>query len=479
MIIGRDNETTLLNKLLAEKEAAFIATWGRRRVGKTYLIRESFANKKNCIFFHATGLYKQKQQQQLEKFSQSLSEAFFDNTPISTPNSWGDAFKIIHNQITKTSKKTVIFLDELPWMATAKSDLLSTIDYYWNRHWQQLNNVILIICGSSVAWIIKKIIHHKGGLHARVTHKIKLEPFTLAETQSFLRNRKIKLNHQQMTQIYMAIGGIPHYLKNIQPGLTAEQNIQQLLFDNNAPLQNEFELLFSSLFNHSEAYIELVKLIAKQRSGVNKSVLRETCKLSPKGSLLSVRLNDLCLAGFIKEHIPQGKTKGAYYKLIDEFCLFYLRWIEPNKHQDFLPAYWLSQSTQPAYYSWSGYAFEALCMKHLKQITQALKIHTGGTASAWQHLPTKKDPEGAQIDLVINRDDKAITLCEIKFTHSPFTIDKAYARNLLNKLEIFRTVTKTNKQLFIAFISANGLKETMYSEELVSNLVVLEDLFKK
>lgn len=477
MIIGRVKELKLLDKIYNSREAEFLVVYGRRRVGKTYLIREYFTNQK-CKLLHATGLQHGSQKKQLKKFAEAISETFLDNIALEVPKNWDEAFNILHKQLSKHEGKVVIFLDELPWMATRRSGLLEEIDYYWNRNWSKMPNVILIACGSSASWLIKKIINNKGGLHNRVTRLIKLLPFTLAETDEFLKSRDIKLNQNHVLSLYMALGGVPYYLKYVEKGLTAEQNIQNIFFTKEAPLQNEFSKLFESLFENSDAYVELVKLIAKRKEGARRSELKIDAKLSSGGGRLSKRLQDLKEAGFIEEIIPWGRSIGEYYKLIDEFCLFYLQWIDTQKQKHFTPDYWLTQSQRPSYYAWSGYAFESVCMKHVDHIIHALNIKASGQVGAWRFIPRKKLGEGAQIDLVIDRSDNAITVCEIKYTDQKFAIDKQYAKNLKKKIEIFKGKTGTNKQIFLAMICANGLKNTSYSGEHIDGGVVsLDDLF--
>jgi len=479
MLIGRVNEQGLLAKVYNSKEAEFICVYGRRRVGKTFLIREFYTDK-DCIFFHATGLQKGSFKKQLKKFTESISTTFFDDTPIETPKTWEEAFSLLHKQISKIStKKIVIFLDELPWMATPKSGLLQEIDYFWNHYWSKTKNVILIACGSSASWLIKKIIYNKGGLHNRTTCQIRLLPFNLFETKDYLRSKSIKLNNKQILALYMALGGVPYYLSYIEDGLTAPQNIQKLIFDKNAPLKDEFNKLFESLFNNAPAYIELIKIIARKKEGIRREELKSMAKLSLGGGRLSERLKDLCAAGFIEEYVPWNRSRGEYYKVIDEFALFYLHWVYAQKDKQFAQNYWISQSQKPAYYAWAGYAFESICMKHADHIIRALNIHSASTIGSWRFIPRKHLETGAQIDMVIDRTDNAITLCEIKYTENPFVIDKEYAKKLKERIEIFKTVTKSDKQIFTAIISASGLKSTGYSNELVSGQVTLDNLFEK
>lgn len=479
MIIGRDKEKIRLNKLFLSKEAELLALYGRRRVGKTYLIREYFSKKK-CFLMHVTGVDKSPMKTQLKKFSDALSQTFLNNIPIEVPKTWEAAFKLLDQQIKLHPKdKVVVFLDELPWLATRKSDLMNTLDSYWNQHWSQLKNLVVVLCGSSASWMIKNIIYNKGGLHNRISCEICLAPFSLAETKEFLNYRGVKLNQKHILSLYMALGGVPYYLKYVEPNLTAEENIQEIFFEKSAPLADEFNKLFQSLFNNAPAYIELIKLIAKHRKGLTRSELQTAAKLSTNGGRLSERLENLCRSGFLEEHIPWGKKTGEYYKVIDEFCLFYLTWVGAGKNKKFTRQYWLEKSRGQSYISWSGYTFEAVCFKHLEQVTKALNLKTAVQIDSWRFIPRKHLETGTQIDLLIDRTDNAITLCEIKYSSNPFVIDKSYAKNLENKINTFAEKTNTNKQIFLAIISAHGLKKNKYSEELISSVVTLDDLFKR
>jgi len=476
-IIGRHKEQQSLEKIFNSKEAEFVVIYGRRRVGKTYLIREFFRKKKG-LFFHATGLQNGSLAHQLQKFSTALSEAFFDSTPLAIPKNWSEAFRLLHQQLIKNQKKITVFLDEFPWMATPKSGLLSELDYYWNHYWSSMPHLTLIVCGSSASWLIHKIIYNKGGLHNRVTLQLKLLPFSLAETQAYLSSRKIKLSHPHVLLIYIAIGGIPYYLRYVQPGLSVAENIHYLFFDSNAPLKDEFEKLFASLFDHQDDYIELIRLIFQKRDGISRTALKDQVKLSSGGGRLSKKLNDLVMTGFIDTYTPWGKTKGTYYKLVDEFVLFYLYWMDTEKSKRFTADHWITQSKLPSYSAWLGYTFESVCFKHSEKIIQALKIKSSSTVSTWRLIPRNKTEMGAQIDLLIDRHDDAITLCEIKYNTEPFVITKEYAQKLINKVAIFKHKTGTKKQLFLSLITAAGLKNNWYAEDLVHGIVVLEDLFK-
>lgn len=476
MIIGRKRELELLELAYGSSEAQFITVYGRRRVGKTFLIREFFTQKE-CHYFHVTGLQHGNIKKQLENFSKSLSHAFHKGSPLKAPSNWGDALEMLTKDLADLKGKVVLFFDELPWLVTRRSGLLEEIDYYWNNQWAGNPNIIFVACGSSASWLLTNIIYNKGGLHNRTTLEMSILPFNLADTRDYLAAKRIRLEQSQIASLYLAIGGIPYYLNYVRSGRSAQENIQKLFFDVGAPLRNEYDKLFESLFDGADAYKEIISILAKKREGMARSELDAAAKLSSAGGYLYKRLKNLCDAGFIKEYVPWGKSIGGYYKVIDEFCLFYLYWVE-KQGTFFEDDYWILQSQRPEYYAWAGYAFEALCAKHYQQIIKALGIKGIKGVGSWRFIPRSATEKGAQIDLVIERFDNAITLCEIKYSEQSFLINKDYAAVLQNKIKVFKEHTGTTKQLFLCLITAHGLKQTVYSEEMLSGVVVLDDLFK-
>jgi len=478
MIISRKSEIKRLKQAYLSKEAELIVIYGRRRVGKTFLIRSLF-EAENCRFLVCTGSKKGLLKAQLKHFAEAVTKTFTAGINVKVPESWDEAFKLLTLLIEQNqNEKVVIFLDELPWLASRKSGVLDSLDYYWNQYWSRNPKIKLIACGSSASWLIKKIIYNKGGLHNRCTCELKLDPFTLAEVDEYLVSRNIKLNKKHVLELYMAPGGIPYYLKYVEKGLSAHENTQNILFSKQAPLKDEFKKLFDSLFSNAKAYIELVQLIAQRKEGLSRTLLEVQSKKSSGGGRLSGRLNQLKQTNFIESYVSWNKEKGEYYKVIDEFSIFYLSWFQTSKSGHFTEDHWLKQTVKAQYETWSGYAFEAICHKHVNQIINALNLKTAEKISSWRHFPKENNDKGAQIDLLIDRSDDAITLCEIKYTDKPFVVTRQYAANIMQKEQCFKDQTKTNKHLFNALISANGIKQNQYSLTAFDNVVTLEDLFK-
>ena len=483
-IVGREREKEVLTQLLISKKSEFLALYGRRRIGKTFLIR-NFFSQTTCLFFNCTGIQDGKLSDQLTQFSKQIGSIFYGGAAIVTRSRWLDAFEDLQKAIESTNKqeKIVLFFDEFPWMVTKRSGLLQALEYYWNHYWSQDPRIKVIICGSSASWIIEKIINNKAGLYNRVTRVMRLSPFTLSESRAFLTSLGVKLSQKQVLDLYMVLGGVPHYLALVTRGLSAHQCIDDLFFHKDGALVNEFDRLFASLFQESETYIKIIRIIAKYRYGIGQAQLIHESGASEGGRIVS-RLKELEEAGFIHSFLPIGhQEKGVYFKIIDEYVLFYLQWIEQHlfsiRKLERNQGYWISKAQSPKWKSWAGYAFEAICNKHLTQIRKALKIDPGADAGSWRYVPrNQKDNTGAQIDLLFDRPDGTVTICEIKYSDRPFTIDKRYHHDLQSKIDVYKKYTKTKKHIFLAMITCSGLKPSKYVDEIVDQQTNLDVLFE-
>lgn len=481
-LIARREEQAELLDAYQSKQAEFIVLYGRRRIGKTFLIEALYGTQKGC-YFQSTGIKEGKLKEQLEQFAKEIGCHFYHGANIQTPTSWLGAFESLTKAMNSVprNKKIVVFLDELPWMCTKRSRLLQAIDYYWNQHWKRDTRLKLVVCGSSASWMIKKILHHKGGLHNRNTRTILLKPFTLKETKKFFEKMRVKLSDEQVAQFYMICGGVPYYLSQIKKGKSVAQMIDVLCFQQEGMFYQEFDKLFASLFDEAEHYKELIYLIANKHEGVSRVDIEKKSKYASSGTLTD-KLKELEDAGFIQSFLPiDHQTRGIYFRIIDEYCYFYLKWILPIKNTLVVKErdnkYWSSKIGQPAYYNWLGYAFESLCYKHIHEIKKALDITVSTNVGVWRYTPkSHEESTGVQIDMLFDRDDGIVSLCEIKYTKEPFSIDKAYAQNLKNKVAVYKTQTRSKKQINIVLITANGLKVNSYSEDLISQVVILEQL---
>lgn len=469
-IIGRKNEISILHEKLASNKAEFVAIYGRRRVGKTYLVRNVFDNK---FTFKLTGLANATLQEQLANYNLEMQNQYpmYGNR---TANSWIEAFQHIRQVIEKSKqKKKIIFIDELPWFDTLHSKFIQALEHFWNSWASGRKDILLIVSGSAASWMINKLINNKGGLHNRVTQKIKLEPFNLMECQELLKHKKIVLEHYHLVQLYMTLGGIPFYWDAIKKGSSVAQNINRLCFEPQGLLKTEFDNLFRSLFDKAERHEIIIAALAKKGKGLTREEISKESKI-PTGGTLTQLLDELEESGFIRRYIPFGnRAKNSLFQLSDFFSLFHIKWMKGQKK--YSKDHWTKMVEDPKYKTWSGYAFEQVCLTHTEQIKKALGISGIGTEeSAWRSTQSK---DGAQIDLVIDRKDGAINLCEMKFSIGPFTIDKKYDTELRNKITAFKTETRTKKAVFLTMLTTYGLKPNTYSLN-VQNDLKMDVLFE-
>lgn len=479
-IIAREFELKILNKLYESTQAEFLAIYGRRRIGKTFLIREFYSNK--GVFFHLTGVKGAKVQKQLRNFTDELSRTF--NTPsIKKLKDWHDAFLVLNFYVETCpgSGRIVFFFDELPWLASAKSGFLEELEYFWNRHVSNNPRVLIIVCGSAATWMIRKIVQNKGGLHGRLTATIRLMPFTLKESQDYLKSKNIILDERQILDIYMAMGGIPKYLSYIERGYSSVQNINKICFQ--GELIDEFNELYASLFENYHSHVNIVRALAQSNQGLTKLEISKSTGMACGGGMNTV-LDDLEYSGFLLVIPNLGKIKKEIrYRLMDEYSLFYLKWIEPVKKLNIGGIglddnYWISIHGTPKVHIWSGYAFESICLKHIQQIKKVLGISGIVTqASGWFYRSKQEDEMGAQIDLVIDRSDNCINLCEMKFSSFPFVINKEYERKIRQRIELFKEKTRTKKHIFNTFITLYGVSKESGYNSIVDNEMTIEQLF--
>jgi uncharacterized protein len=464
-IIGRISETNILLEALSSTQSEMIAVYGRRRVGKTFLIESVFQDK---ICFSVSGIHEGNMKEQLNGFSKALFPKKKERQVITN---WFEAFDLLelHVEAIKGKQKKVIFIDELPWLDTAKSKFISAFETFWNSWATKREDIIVVICGSAASWMIKKILKNKGGLHNRVTVRIRLLPFSLEETEQYLKTKNIRLNRYDLCQLYMSFGGIPFYLKQIKRGESVIQNIERICFTKDGLLNSEFDNLYSALFNNAAKHIALINALANSPQGLNRNMLIKNSKLESGGGVSEV-LKELLESGFITEIPAQNTvTKNNIYRLTDEYSLFYLKFIQQNKFAG--QGAWASLSKTQSYTTWCGYAFENICFKHTAAIKKAL-----GIAAVYTNIYSWHNSK-AQIDMLIDREDRCINICEIKYHKSEFEITKSYEAKLRAKLEAYQTDTNSNKNLFLTFITSKGLKENRYKIGLVENTLALDDLF--
>ena len=475
IFIGRAEEKKILHKAIQSPEGELVAVIGRRRVGKTYLVRSIYEGR---IQFEMTGIQNGSREEQLRHFTDRFNFHVKPNISYKPPKDWFEAFQMLtlHFESQILEEKLVLFFDEFPWISTRRSGFLKAFSLFWNS-WASQRNVVVVICGSAASWMIQNVVRDRGGLHNRITRRIHLSPFNLAETKAYFKAKKINFDHYQLIQLYMSMGGIPHYLKEVEGGLSAAQNIDRIFFSKSGFLKEEFHLLYPALFENAENHINIIKILASKWQGVSRKEIIENGSFPNGGSITKV-IEELEHSGFITPFFTFGKKKkGIRYRLTDEYSLFYLKFIDNKRLEE--RGMWNKFSQTQTYKIWSGYAFENICMKHIPQIKKALGI-TGvySETSTYRSLGNDELP-GVQIDLLIDRNDHVINLFELKFYNADYVMTKSYARELRNKMAIFKANTQTRKQLFYILLTTFGLTPNEHSIGLIDRVLTMDILFQE
>jgi len=480
MIIGRKNEIATLQGLLSSDESQFVAVYGRRRVGKTFLIREAYNY--DFVFQH-TGTYGATRKQQLSEFRESLYNAGMRKCTM--PKTWSDAFRLLWDflrEMPNDGKKKVIFIDELPWMDTSKSNFVRSLDHFWNAWATTRKDIILVICGSATSWIIDNVIMNYGGLHNRLTCKVHLQPFCLKECREYCESKNLGYKDRQILEAYMALGGIPYYWSFLKKGQSVAQNFDRMFFQTGGELAHEFDALYASMFKKPRKHIAIITALAKKKSGLMRKEILKTSKITDNTEF-SKALQELEQCGFIRKYTIIGKkSKDSVYQLIDNYTLFYFDFISENVNGD--EHFWTSQSSTSVHFGWAGRAFERVCMQHVKQIKEALgfsavvsSVHSWSYKGLKDAISGKTIQKGAQIDLLIDRNDDTINLCEMKYTNAPYVITEEEDMRIRNRKETFIRETETEKTVLITMITSFGLAPGGYANDIHCQLT-MTDLFR-
>ena len=475
-IVGRKNEIEELERLYNSGNPEFVAVYGRRRVGKTFLIKQVF---KDRLTFQHTGVSpvdggndKNRMKIQLESFYYDLLDSGLEG--VSMPKTWAEAFFLLRQLLQKhdNGSRQVVFFDELPWMDTPRSGFLAAFENFWNGWCSGRDNMMLIVCGSAASWILSNISRSKGGLYGRLTSEIKLVPFTLGECEEFFKKSDIEISRYDIVQAYMVFGGIPYYLSYFCKGMSFEANADKILFGSNPRLKDEFNRLFNAVFANADDTKKIVRHLATRHGGFSRDEISKATGI-PYGGGLTSALASLEESNFIVRYQPYGsKGKSDTYKLTDNFCLFWLKYVEPNQSNG---SFMTDNMTAQIMENWRGVAFEEVCFQHIAQIRRALEI--GGVESKFSALNVKGgETSGAQIDLLIIRADNVVNLCEMKFASSPYEIDKDEAAKLRNRIETLKATLSPKQTVHLTLITTYGVKFNMYSG-IVQRQVKMEDLF--
>jgi AAA+ ATPase superfamily predicted ATPase len=477
-VVARDRELKIFHQVEQSRKSECLAVYGRRRIGKTYLIDETFNN--HPFYFSFTGTKNSPHKKQIKKFMRKLVR-LARKMKVTIPkraSDWDEAldilFQVVERAKTDPTQKKIIFFDELPWLCSHKSGFLEALDYFWNDNLSKRRDSILIVCGSAAAWMIKQILNEKGGFHNRVTKSpIAMRPFTMKETKEYLHFRQItSLSDKQIVEIYMVTGGVAHYLDQLNPGESATQFINNNFFGTHGELRKEFSRLFKSLFDEYRKHVAVIRALADHPSGYTHHELLTALQL-PSGGTFSEVLEELQESHFIQFNPKLGnKKKEGVYRLIDEYTLFYLKWVEPlgKNHRD--NTYWNSQFGKRGYFTWLGHAFENVCFKHSEQIKADLGI-SGITANVFGYRGK------TQMDMLIDRKDDTINLCEMKYTGSVFKLTAKEAKNIQDRKDELLSLVKTGTSVIVTLVTPLPVSNTVaHYTGLIDGQVNLDAFFK-
>ena len=452
-LIGRKAELKILDSLVESKKPEFVVLYGRRRVGKTFLVKQFFSER---FSFYSTGVISGSREDKLNGFHSSLKR--YGCTEKKPPRNWFEAFDRLRDLLEKPycyregkNQKRVVFLDELPWMDSHRSDFKAAFDFFWNTYGSTQSDLILLVCGSATSWIINNIVKDTGGFYNRLTNQIHLMPFHLKECKAFCLKKGLNLKDEQILRGYMVFGGIPYYWDLLNPALSLDQNIQNLCFEETGQLRYEYGALFHSLFSSKGEHRAVIEILAKKKDGVLRNDFLKESEIRG-GRQLTETLEELEQCGFIRKYRNQKTAKSnPFYQIIDPFVRFAITFLNDGKVDS-----WMKYIGKASYFAWTGNSFELLCLNHIKEIKEALSI--GGVDTREYSFRSKKSSPGAQIDLCIDRADGIIDICEMKYTEDPFPLDESYLENLRNKISVFRDETKTDAAIHLVMISAKGVK---------------------
>ena len=471
-MIGREYEQRVLRAASESAESQLVVVYGRRRVGKTYLVRETFGNR---FAFSHTGVEDGTMREELLAFWDSLRDYGWD---CERPKDWLDAFAELKKLLAQsTDEKKIVFIDELPWMDTHRSGFLKVFEKFWNGWASARHDIMLIVCGSAASWMSKNVLNHKGGLFNRSSRQLYVLPFTLRECEILVRQRGLQMDRRDIVSAYMVFGGAAYYWTLLDPAESLAQNIDRLFFFRNGELANEFRRLYRSLFTNPDPYVAIVTALGTKKIGLSREELCAAGVGIVNNGNLTECLENLELSGFVRRYSAFGYAKrGSLYQLVDNFTLFYFKFVKENLRKD--EHFWSHAGTSPVRRVWEGLAFERVCLEHLPSIKAALGIAgVSASCSSWRQTSADGEPKGAQIDLVIDRDDRVVNLCEMKFTKGEYEIDADEADRLRNRIEALAKAVGPRGNVHLTLVTAGGLKRNKYSN-LAQSVIALDDLFR-
>ena len=468
-LFGRENECRLIEKYLSSNRSEFVAVYGRRRVGKTFLLRQTLGD---SLCFSFTGMANVTNMEQLQNFNLTLRQVMPEARSV---ENWLEAFIELQRYVEQCKQETkVLLFDELPWMDTPKSNFIPAFEHFWNAWASARSDIKLFVCGSAASWMFDNVINNHGGLHNRVTHEMYLEPFTIGQCKQYFDAYHFGYNDREIAEFHMVFGGIPYYMTRMDKELSVAQNIDRLIFAPQGELRNEKENLFRSLFRHSEDYVMIIDAISEKGKGLTRAEILEETGLN-NNALFGKRLEELEKCNFIRKYKDYSdRQRQTIYQLIDPLCHFWHTVVVKNLTQD--EYFWTHSQLGPVFNTWCGFAFEMLCLNHVQQIKQALGISGMQTNVYSWRTPSEVNP-GAQIDLLIDRADRCVNLCEMKFSRGEYEISKTERENIEKRALLFMQHAESRKSIRLTMVTAFGLKHNTHSS-IIQNEIALADLLK-
>ena len=470
-LFGRASEQEQLDRLLVSGQAEFIALYGRRRVGKTFLVKEHLRGK---ITFYVSGVIDEDAEAQKKSFQTALEE---HGAPAPRGNAWMDYFLSLKQFLqlkVSDNKPCIVFIDEIPCLDTPRSGFIGALDHFWNTWASDHTNMKLIVCGSATSWIIKNLVDSHGGLHNRLTATIHLHPFTLKETEDYLKQRHFNWNRNTIAQLYMIFGGVPFYLSLLSPKETLAQAIDRLYFQRDATLENEYKRLTASLFRSPEPYYRIIETLAQHQQGITREEISQLTGLGTGGNLTRM-LTELEHCDFIRSYYTRGRKvriNSCFYQLTDLFSLFHLHFRKKGIND---PHFWENNINTPQVNTWLGLAFERIVLQHIEQVKKALGIERMGVNYyAWR---SRTSQPASQIDLVLDRADNIVNICEMKYAKDAYLMTEEDEVKMRRRQSTFLLETRSRQATRPTMITPFGLQPNTHSSE-ITDEISLDDLFK-
>lgn len=475
LIIGRKAEQRDLDEWCHSAKPELICVYGRRRVGKTYLVQNAFEGQ---FAFFATGSDDRRNAVQLKAFHAALRRAGCAERTV--PQDWFEAFNRLRlaleqpDVVRASCGRRVVFLDEFPWLAAKRSDFLAAFSDFWNGWASCQSDLVVIICGSATSWIVKNILENTASMYNRVTRQLYVAPFDLHDVEEMTQSLRLGWSRDAVLQCYLVFGGLPYYLDMLDRRKSLSQNIDALCLGTNAPLRREVPLLMEASLGNAPLHRAILRELAQSKVGIRRMDLANRVEGGTTGSFKRA-LDDLEKCGYIRCYTNRyERRKPSVYQLVDPFLLFGFRFMVDRAPDGHGLVSWKDFERTPAYYAWRGNAFEIACVNHTRQIKHAIGISAVKTEDfPWSSSTSEP---GAQIDMVIERADGVTNLCEMKYTDGPFVADREFEEDMARRRRVFQIESATKNTVQSVLVCPQGLRPNTHSWD-IAHVVDIDDLF--